>query len=118
LVIASVPEVVIGLPLIANSTGTVAATLVTVPEPTPPGKSAVTSARNVGCAALPVVGPAHTVFAVSFTFEIANVPVLVTGEPITWNSTGTVCATLVTVPPPGVTEVVENVPIFWIEQTV
>lgn len=71
--------------------------LVTVPVPA--GKSAVTNALKAGCAAAPVVGPAHTVLAVSVAFVIAMVPLEVIGEPETLNSVGTVTATDVTVPP-------------------
>lgn len=59
-------------------------------------------ARNVGGAGGPDVGPAQTVFAASLTFETANVPELVTGEPETENSAGTDRPTLVTDPPPQV----------------
>src|SRR5437016_2366913 len=64
------------------------------------GKSAATSARKVGTLAAPVVGPAHTVLAVSVAFVNVNVPVVVTGEPLTINSTGEASATLVTLPLP------------------
>src|SRR5258705_8275332 len=66
--------------------------------PTPAGMSAATSARNVGAAAEPEVGPAHTWLADALALVIASVPEPVTGEPDTENSAGTVSPTLVTVP--------------------
>src|SRR5271166_7184227 len=66
--------------------------------------SAATSARNVGCAAAPVVGPAQTVFALWVALVIASVPAPVIGEPPTVKSAGAVSATLVTVPAPGIIE--------------
>ena len=117
LVIANVPEVVIGEPLMLNSVGTVMATLVTVPVPTPPGMSARTSARKVGSATPPEVGPAQTVFAVSVALPIVIVPAVVTGDPLIVSSAGTASPTLVTVPVP-VTALVANVPMFLIETTV
>src|SRR5574337_1510372 len=89
-VTASVPLVVTGEPESENSAGMESPTLVTVPVPTPPGRSPSTSARKVGCAAPPDVGPAHTVLAVSVALPIASVPALVTGEPEIVNSGGTV----------------------------
>ena len=62
------------------------------------GKSAPTSERKVGVAALPVVGPAKTKLALSVDRLIASVPLPVIGEPLTENPVGTVRATLVTVP--------------------
>ena len=47
------------------------------------GTSASTSFRNAGCAALPLVGPANTVFAVCVFNVMSTVPVVVTGEPLT-----------------------------------
>ena len=64
------------------------------------GMSAATKARNVGVAAAPVVGPAHTRFAACVARVTANVPVLVTGEPPTEKIAGIVRATEETVPPP------------------
>src|SRR5574340_1687323 len=89
-VTASVPLVVTGVPATENSAGIERPTLVTLPVPTPPGRSPSTSARKVGCAAPPDVGPAHTVLAVSVALPIASVPALVTGEPLIVNSGGTV----------------------------
>src|SRR5574340_131726 len=57
-VTASVPVVVTGVPATENSAGMERPTLVTLPVPTPPGMSAITSGRKVGCAAPPDVGPA------------------------------------------------------------
>jgi hypothetical protein len=64
------------------------------------GISAATNARNVGAAALPVEGPAKTVFAVSVAKVPVNVPEVVTGEPLTVKIAGRESATLVTVPLP------------------
>jgi hypothetical protein len=94
-VIASVPAVVIGDPVIASHEGAVSATLVT----TPLGISAATSARNPGCAALPVVGPAHTVFAVCVCLPTVmfSTPALVSGAVVTLNSfAGTASCTFAT----------------------
>ena len=63
--------------------------------------SAATSARNVGVAAAPVVGPENTVFAVWVARVSPSVPVVVTGEPLTLSIDGAVRATLLTVPVPG-----------------
>ena len=57
-----------------------------------PPKSAAARARNAGAAALPEIGPANTVFAVCVSKAGANVPVAVTGDPLT--------AALNTVPSP------------------
>ena len=54
------------------------------------GMSAETRARNVGAAAVPVVGPAQTVLAVSVERPIASVPDVVMGEPLMVNPVGTV----------------------------
>ena len=59
----------------------VSPTLVTNENPI----SAATSARKVGAAAAPVVGPASTVFAVCVFHAIVSVPAVVTGEPVTAN---------------------------------
>ena len=64
------------------------------------GMSAATSARNVGAAAAPVVGPAQTRFAACVASVTASVPVVVTGEPPTEKIAGMDNATEVTVPPP------------------
>jgi hypothetical protein len=64
-------------------------------------KSATTNERNVGAAAAPVVGPASMRFADCVAHEIANVPVVVTGDPLTVNCAGVVNATEVTVPVPA-----------------
>ena len=77
--------------------------LPSVTVPVPEGISAVTSARNVGVAELPVVGPASTVLAVCVTSVGASVPELVTGEPGTvelYRTPGIDKPTLVTVPLP------------------
>jgi hypothetical protein len=76
-----VPDVVIGEPevTVKPAFAELTATLVTVPVPG--GKSAVTNERNDGCAALPVDGPANTLFA-DWVFKLnVNVPVVVTGDP-------------------------------------
>jgi len=65
------------------------------------GISALTRALKVGVAALPVVGPAKTVFAVSVANVTANVPLLVIVEGITDRKEGTVIPTEVTVPVPA-----------------
>lgn len=62
--------------------------------------SAETRARKVGVAAPPEVGPANTVLAVSVASVIANVPLVVIGEPETDKKEGTVSPTEVTVPDP------------------
>jgi hypothetical protein len=62
--------------------------------------SADASARKVGVAAAPEVGPAKTWFAVCVASENARVPLEVIGEPVTARIDGTVAATLVTVPEP------------------
>ncbi len=56
------------------------------------------NARNVGVAALPVVGPEKTVAALWVARERARVPEEVTGEPATDKKLGADSATLVTVP--------------------
>ncbi len=66
----------------------------------PLGMSAATSARKVGAAALPVVGPAKTRLADCVALVTASVPEVVTGVPETENSAGMVSPTLVTVPEP------------------
>lgn len=96
----SVPELVTGLPDTVKILGELKPTLVTVPDPTPAGKSAVTNARKVGVAALPVVGPAKTRLADCVASVTANVPVVVIGLPAIAKMLGTVMATLVTVPVP------------------
>ena len=56
-------------------------------------------ARNVGVAALPEVGPAQTVLAACVCRPSANIPELVTGDPLTLRmDAGAVRATLVTEP--------------------
>ena len=62
------------------------------------GKSADASALNVGAAALPDDGPPNTRFAACVLSDIAKVPLVVMGEPVTVCLAGTVSATLVTVP--------------------
>jgi hypothetical protein len=64
------------------------------------GISPITRARKAGVVAPPEVGPAHTVFALSFAEVTASVPEVVTGDPDTLNSTGVVMPTDVTVPVP------------------
>ena len=64
------------------------------------GTSAETSALNVGAAAVPDDGPAKTRFAFWLLSVTANVPALVTGEPLTLCHEGTVKPTLVTEPTP------------------
>jgi hypothetical protein len=75
--------------------------LVTVPVPA--GKSAATNARNVGAAAVPVVGPAHIVLAVCVVNakEIAGVVVGVATDTVAIASILPEL-TLVTVPVPAV----------------
>jgi hypothetical protein len=58
--------------------------------------SAATSALNVGVAAEPVPGPAHTRLADWVARVAAKVPELVTGLPATEKIAGIVSATLVT----------------------
>jgi hypothetical protein len=58
---ARLPEPVTGDPDTVSHDGAVSPTLVTVPVPA--GRSLATSARNVGAAALPLEGPAKTMFA-------------------------------------------------------
>jgi len=76
-------------------------------NPVPPlfvgtvGKSFATNALNVGAAALPLVGPAHTLFAVCVAKANVNVPVVVTGLPDTVKIAGADNPTLVTVPEPA-----------------
>ena len=65
------------------------------------GRSAPTSARKVGDAAAPVVGPAQIVFAVWVLREAVSVPVLITGLFVTVNIPGIDRPTLETVPPPA-----------------
>lgn len=50
----------------------------------------------MGDAEAPVVGPAKMVFADCDTKDVARVPVVVTGDPVTLKKEGTVSATLVT----------------------
>ncbi len=69
-------------------------------EPKPAGMSAATSERKVGVAALPVGGPANTLFAVCVASASAKVPEVMIGLPDTDMMLGTVMSTLVTVPPP------------------
>lgn len=66
--------------------------------------SALTIARNVGAAALPVVGPANIVLAVCVASVPVNVPVPVTGEPLTVMKLGSASPTDET-PPGGVAHV-------------
>ena len=70
------------------------------------GTSAATSARNVGVAATPVVGPLNTVLAVCVASVPVNVPEVVTGEPLTVIIDGSDKPTLVTVPPDPVALIV------------
>ena len=66
------------------------------------GTSADTMARNVGVDALPVVGPAQTVFADWVASVPVSVPEEVTGEPETvMIEDGSASPTLVTVPVPA-----------------
>ena len=78
-----------------------------VTVPVPDGRSAVTSARKVGVAATPVVGPAHTVLAdcVARAKDIAGVVVAVATDTVAIASMFPEL-TLVTVPPEeeGVTQ--------------
>jgi predicted transcriptional regulator len=63
------------------------------------GTSALTSARKVGAAAAPELGPANTVFAVCVFGVSVSVPLEVTGEPLTaYNGPETLSPTLVTDP--------------------
>ena len=64
------------------------------------GRSAPTKDRNVGVAAAPVVGPAHTRLADCVASVPVRVPVLMTGLPDTVNMPGRASPTLVTVPVP------------------
>jgi hypothetical protein len=64
------------------------------------GMSAATRFLKVGVAAPPLVGPAKTVFAVDVFNDTANVPLPVTGDPLTAKIPGTVSPTDVTVPDP------------------
>jgi hypothetical protein len=64
------------------------------------GTSAATKLRKVGAAALPVVGPAKTKFALWLASAAVRVPEEVTGEPETVKMAGMDSATLVTVPDP------------------
>src|SRR6516225_6008495 len=106
---ASVPEVVIGDPpteALNTLPGTVRVCATEVTVPVPAGMSAATSARKAGAAGAPVVGPAHTVLAVSVALVAVSVPDPVTGDPVTVNSAGKLKPTLVTEPapaPPGTT---------------
>lgn len=98
----SVPVVVIGDPETVElkiTPSPVIATEVTVPVPA--GRSAVTNDLKAGVAAEPVVGPAHTVFALSVAKVTASVPEEVTGLPATEKMFGIVNATEVTVPVPA-----------------
>jgi hypothetical protein len=94
--------------IVNTDDGADSATLVTVPEPKPPGMSESVSARKVGVAALPVVGPAKKVLALSVVKPMLSVPPDVTGELAIVNTAdGADNATLVTVPdpkPPGMSE--------------
>src|ERR1035437_4517398 len=72
-----------------------------------PGRSASTSARNVGAAGTPVPGPAKIVFAVSLASVPVSVPVVVTGEPDTVKIAGSARPTLVT---PVLLTVIEPAP--------
>src|SRR5579885_839910 len=64
------------------------------------GRSAPTRARNVGAAAAPELGPAHTVLALCVARPRVMRPFVVTGEPVTLNIPGALRPTLVTVPVP------------------
>jgi len=61
--------------------------------------SVAVRARKVGVAAAPETGPAQTVMAASVVRPIASVPAVVIGDPVIVKILGTVCVTLVTVPP-------------------
>ena len=64
------------------------------------GKSASTSDRKLGAAALPIAGPAKIVFAFCVASDKDNVPLDVIGDPETVKKEGAVSATLVTPPDP------------------
>jgi len=66
-----------------------------------PVQSSLTSERNVGAAAAPVVGPAKIKLALCVASVVVRVPDVVTGLPLTLNMAGIDKATLVTVPLPG-----------------
>lgn len=65
------------------------------------GRSAATSARNVGAPVTPS-GAANTAFALCVARARVSVPVVVTGDPVTLKMDGAARATLVTVPEPTV----------------
>lgn len=88
--------VVVGVPTFVVNSGLRFPALKLVTVPVPAGRSAATNDLNVGVAAAPVVGPAHTVFAVSVAKDTAKVPLVVIGLPPTENMAGIVRATLVT----------------------
>jgi hypothetical protein len=69
----------------------------------PAGRSVAASARNVGVAAAPVVGPAKTNAADCVVSVADKVPLVVTGEPATVNRDGNPRATEVTEPVAGLT---------------
>ena len=62
------------------------------------GKSAVTSERKVGVAALPLVGPLQILLAAWVANDPVNVPLVVIGLPETEKIPGNAKATEVTVP--------------------
>ena len=64
------------------------------------GTSALTSARKVGVAAEPELGPASTIFALCVLSVSVIVPEVVIGEPLALMIDGGVIATDVTVPVP------------------
>ena len=64
------------------------------------GRSGPTNERNVGAAADPDIGPAHTKLADCVCNVPVSVPLTVTGEPVTAKmALGRESPTLVTVPP-------------------
>jgi hypothetical protein len=89
------------------------ATLVTVPVPA--GKSAAVSARNVGAAAAPVVGPANTSAADCVARDAVRVPAEVTGEFVTVKIEGIDSPTLVTLPVAALTQL--KLPVPSVEST-
>jgi hypothetical protein len=69
--------VVVAVATLVVKSGLRAPALKLVTVPVPAGRSAATSARNVGVAAAPVVGPAHTVLAFCVVIAKVNAGVVV-----------------------------------------
>ena len=90
-----------GVPVTENIPGRDKPTLVTLPLPVPPGRSAAVNARNVGVPLPPLAGPANTVFCASLANDTVNVPDPVTGLPDTEKMAGMDRPTDVTVPEPA-----------------